>query len=237
MNLLAIVQEFCKRTGIRQPSAAISSNDAQVLQLVALLNELLDEITMNYPRFSESIIEKTWTSTGVEIQGTKDSLFPGMLWLLPNSFFDRTATIRVKGPLTPDQWQSLKALSSTGSAYPSYRFIGTNLHIYPAVAVTQTLAVEYKTNYCVVNVAGTAKQYFTVDTDTPLLSTTIMLLGLRYKWKKEKGMNYLPEQDLFIKAIRAIGSQDGQKVQIDMSSEGIQIKPGVYIPDSNWPVT
>lgn len=236
MNLLAIIQEFAKRTGLRPPSAAVSSNDAQILQLVALLNELLDEITMNYSRFSQSIVEKTWTSTGVEIQGTKDSLFPGMLWFLPNTFFDRTATIRVKGPLTPDQWQSLKALSATGSAYPSYRFIGNNLHLYPVVAATQTLAVEYKTDYCVTNEAGVTKKYFTVDTDTPLLSATIMLVGLRYKWKKEKGMTYTPEQDLFIKAIRAIGSQDGQRVQIDMSAEGIQVKPGVYIPDSNWPV-
>lgn len=234
MNLLAIIQEFCRRTGTKVPNAAVSSNDAQVFQLVGLLNEVIDEISMKYARFSQTVIEKTWTSTGVEIQGVKDTLFPGMLWFLPGSFFDRTASIRVTGPLTPNEWQSLKALSANGSVYPNYRFIGNNLHIYPIVAATQTLAVEYKTDYCVVTAAGVTKKYFTVDTDLPLLNSTVMLLGLRYKWKKEKGMEFAQEQDLFVKAVRAIGSQDGQRTQIDMSAEDISRKPGVYIPDSNW---
>jgi len=236
MNILSIIQEFCKRTGIRQPSAAMTSNDAQVLQLVALANEILDDLMMNHARFSQQVIIKTWTSTGAEVQGSRDTLFPGFLWFMPKSFYDRTAVINIRGPLTPEEWERLKALSAYSSVYPSYRFIGTDLHLYPVVLNTHTLAVEYKSEYCVLDATNTAKKYFTVDTDTPTINSTIILLGLRYLWKKEKGMDYLPAQDMYIKAVRSLGSQDGQKTQIDMGAEANRVKPGIYIPDSNWPV-
>lgn len=237
MTLLEVIQEHCKRRGLRRPSAAISSNDAQVLQFVALLNNLLDDLMINHARFARTIVEKTWTSTGVEIQGTITSLFPGYLWLMPKSFYDRTAAISIRGPLTPEEWQRFKSLSAYGSAHSSYRFIGNNLHLYPIVASTHTLAVEYKTEACVTSATGVLKKYFTADTDTFNLNDSILLLGLNYIWKQEKGMEYLPAQDMYIKAIRSLGSQDGQRTQIDMGSEANSIKPGVYIPDSNWPIT
>ena len=236
MNLLQIVQEFCKRTGIRQPSAAVGSNDLQVLQLVAILNEVLDDLSLNHSRFVEQVLIKTWTSTGVESQGTMSNLFPGFLWFMPNSFYDRTAVINVRGPLTPNEWERLKALAAYSSVYPSYRIIDGELHLYPVVVNTHTLAVEYKANYGVKDVSNTPKQYFTVDTDTCIVNDTILLLGLRYFWKKEKGMNYAVEADLYARSLRSLGSQAGQMTQIDMGAEVNSVKPGIYIPDSNWPV-
>lgn len=236
MTLLEVIREYCKREGLRQPNAAISSNDAQVLQMVALLNKLLDDLMINHSRFSRTIVEETWTSTGVEIQGTITSLFPGYLWLMPKSFYDRTASINIRGPLTPEEWQKLKSLAAYNSAYPSYRFIGNNLHLYPIVDVTHTLAVEYKTEACVTSASGTLKKYFTVDTDTFNLNDSILILGLEYLWRQKKGMEYEPAQDMYIKAIRSLGSQDGQRTQMDMGAEMTQLKPGIYIPDSNWPL-
>lgn len=237
MTLLEVIREYCKREGLRQPNAAISSNDAQVLQMVALLNKLLDDLMLNHSRFSRTIVEKTWTSTGVEIQGTITSLFPGYLWLMPKSFYDRDATINIRGPVTPEEWQKLKALAAYNSAYPSYRIIGNSLHLYPIVSATHTLAVEYKSEACVTAANGTLKKYFTVDTDTFNLNDSILLLGLEYLWRQKKGMEYEPIQDLYVKSIRSLGSQDGQRTEIDMGAEHNIVKPGIYIPESNWPVS
>ena len=39
MSLLSVVQDACRRIGIVVPNAIVSSNDAQVMQLMTLLNQ------------------------------------------------------------------------------------------------------------------------------------------------------------------------------------------------------
>jgi hypothetical protein len=138
--------------------------------------------------------------------------------------------------MQPDEWERLKALSAYSSVYPQYRILDGNLLVYPVVRNTHTLAVEYKTEYLVIDSDGNPKKYFTADNDICQLNFTMLLLGLRYFWKAEKGMNFAKEQALYIASIRSLGSQSGQRAQINMAAEAVEVKPGVYIPDSNWPV-
>lgn len=213
----------------------MTSNDKHVIQMAALLNAVLDDLIYVRNRWNGVIREATWTSTGVESQGTIVSRAPGHVHIIPKSFFDRTSSIPIFGPITPDEWQQLKAREFT-SAYSNYRIMENILKIFPVIANTHTLAFEYKSNYAVTTVAGVAAKYFKNDDDTCVLDDTLMIAGLTFFWKKEKGLSHEFERVAYNNIANSLAGQDGKKQEISMDDNDISIKPGIFVPDSNWPL-
>ena len=54
----------------------------------------------------------------------------------------------------------------------------------------------------------TAKAFFTRDDDTFLLNKTLLLLGLRWRWKEEKGLPYMESFRLYESAVAEAAGAD-----------------------------
>lgn len=213
----------------------MTSNDKHVIQMAALLNAVLDDLIYVRNRWNGVIREASWTSTGVESQGNINTLAPGFVHIIPKSFYDRTASIPIIGPISPEEWQQIKAREYT-SAYSNYRIMEKILKLYPVVPNTHTLAFEYKSNYAVTTAAAVAAKYFKNDTDTCVLDDTLLIAGLTFFWKKEKGLSHEFERIAYNNIANSIAGQDGKKQEIVMDDNDTSIKPGIYVPDSNWPL-
>lgn len=232
MTLLQIVQQFCLRTGLASPAAVAGSTDRMITQIQGLLNEVLEELTRW--RWQQVTCEATFLTTAAEDQGPIDSIATNAFEKVKEkTFFNRTQNLRVVGPLTAEEWQSIQATSFSALEY-SWRLRGDRLLLTPVPTAGQTLAFEYLSKAMVYNPNDLEyKQLFTKDNDQFLLDYRLATLGLRWIWKKEKGLAYAEELRSFEELAQQLaGNSEGNKA-LNMN-ECRPAVPGVIVPSGNW---
>lgn len=236
-TLLAIVREFCGRVAIPTPSVVVASNDDQYIQLWKLANEICDDLSNRPFCWTALATETTFTTVAANLQGTIDTICPsGYQGVIPETFWDRTRTLPFIGPLDSQEWQTVIALPATNPLY-AFRIFQNNLYIWPVPTAGHTCAFEYYSSFCVASAASVAQEYFLADTDTFRLSDKILLAGLKWIWKREKGLPYAEDFTSYENLITALGGRDGPKKRINMSQgsyDGFQ--PGIFVSPGNWPL-
>ena len=234
MTLIEIVREFSRRTGLIPPSAVATSGDDQVLQIMGLANEVLDNLEER-KTFTGLQTETTFVSVATEFQGYLSTIAPGFSSLIDSLMFNRTEREVIFGPLRPSDWQAKSAGIMTISS-TQYRIKGNQLLLNPAPAVGSTIAFEYKSSYPLIDGnTGLAKQYFSADTDTFFYPDKLLILGLRWKWKREKGLRYAEDFRDYEVAVANFCGSDGGNAVINLAG-GHTFSPGIHIPDQGWNV-
>lgn len=234
MSLLTVIQYVAGRTGVTVPSSVLGTSDPQVLQLLRLLEEEGTDLRKRGP-WNGIIKEATWSSTAAEDQGAVTTLAAsGFDYIKNGTFWDRTDILPIHGPLSDDEWQQRKALASTGPRY-CWRIRGGKMLINPVPAASHTFAFEYASTYWILGIDGTTyKQYFTLDTDTILLPEELVIMGLRWRWKKEKGFDYAEDFRTYEAQVKDALGRDGGKKTLAMDGMRRGGQPGVFVPDRNW---
>jgi len=239
MTLLQIVQEFCLRNGLTVPQIVMSSQDDQLTQLVGLANEVCEDLVRRHS-WTELQYETTFTSVAGANQGTLATLAPNaFLKILNETIFDRTRRLPVFGPRSPQQWQALKALPMSGPFY-QYRIQGGVLKVIPDMPAGHDMAFEYASEGAVQDNSTLTpfnKAFFSRDDDTFLLNKTLLLLGLRWRWKEEKGLPYLESFRLYEAAVAEASGADGTRQPLSLNGGSGMIQPGVFVPAGNWSVS
>lgn len=235
MSLLTVIQAVCSRTNVPKPSAVMANiTDTQLLQMVSLLEEEGRDLSMRGP-WQGITFEATHTTTAAEDQGTVVSIATNGFRAIKNgTFWDRSANLQILGPLTDEEWQRIKAMSTSGPRY-HYRIRGGKLLITPTPAADLSWAFEYVSKNWILGVDGTTyKQYFTLDTDTILLPEELVIMGLRWRWKKDKGLDYAEDFETYEKQVKQALGEDGGKPKLNMSGGPRDAQPGVFVPEGSW---
>jgi len=231
MTLLEIVREVCSRSGLLRPAVVISSQDDMLLQMASLLNEVLVDLRTRF-RWQALFAEASWSALAAENQGDLATLAPGLQIIVPRTFYNRSLGIEYSPCLSPDEWAAMWA----GIASPSYRyrFVAGSLRVFPTPAAGNTLSFEYRSSYAVRAAGGAAKEYFSADTDTCVLPAELLVLGLRWRWKAEKGFAYAEEMAAYERAVAEHSNLDagGRSIAMDNCTQTGQ--PGIVIPAGNW---
>lgn len=229
---LQLAVQFCARTALTQPTAIFTSNDDGFVQLAALMNEGIDDLTTRHV-WGALQQECTHTTLAQEDQGAITTLAAsGFLEIIRNEIWNRTTGLLLDGPITSSAWQTLKA-SGIGGPLPQWRIRLDHLYLYPAPTAGQTLAFEYASNYAVLTAGAVRQMYFTADTDTFLLPERLMYGWLRWRWKAEKGFKYDEEFRVYEALVAQAASKDNEGRQLDMGTEPAN-GPGIFIPAGTW---
>lgn len=243
-TLLGYVQDFCRKQGISPPSTVINSTDETILQIWGLLYEELQELANRgeWPELKRRA--ENWPHANAADYGAlslDDDTTPYINSIVPDTLICSNLRIPVAGPVSPAQWAQMIAFAIRPTTY-SFRIYNGYLRIYPVPTdlVNTLFSLEYITNATVLAFDGTTeKTEFTADDDGVLLPTRIVEAGLRWRWKKEKGLPYAEEKVAYESMVAdQLGVADGQS-RIDMGGDYSYDKgarPKIIIPSGSWNV-
>jgi hypothetical protein len=236
MSLLTTIQYVCGRTNVPVPATVTGSTDNQVVQMMRLLEEEGNDLARRHP-WQAITFEATHTTIAAEDQGAMSTIASnGFRDIKPDTFWDRSSKLPILGPLSDNQWAAYKGLATTGARY-HFRIRGGKILVNPVPPASLSWAFEYTSKNWILGIDGTTyKQYFTLDTDTILLPEDLVLMGLRWRWKKEKGFDYAEDFETYEKQVKDAMGHDGGKAVLCMDGESRRARPGIIVPDMSWSV-
>lgn len=233
MSLLSVVNHFCARTGLPQQATVIGSSDTQVAQIRALLEEEGNDLAQR-GSWQALTLEASHTTVADEDQGALTAIASnGFRYIKNDTIWDRTNQLPVYGPISDQEWQARKAMIDDSPRY-QYRIRGGKLLAQPAPAAGYEWCFEYVSQNWILGADGTTyKQYFTLDTDTILLPETLVMMGLRWRWLREKGLDYAELFRTYEMQVKDAFGRDGGKPILHMDGEKVA-GPGVFVPSGSW---
>lgn len=230
MELLASAQRACDRLGIARVASLASPIDQTARTLIGFANQEAEDLARRH-RWTALTRERVFTSVASEAQ-------PGIIpedfeTLCEGSFWNRSLRRRVEGPLTPSEWQQMKAAGAV--VLPDRYIIRAGvLNLSPTPPAGATYAFEYVSNWPVVSVAGVTKRYFTADDDQLLMAPHVLTLGLVWRYRQARGFDYAEEFRAYETAVMEAMQKDGGKRRVFMGEPASSTSSALLVQEGNW---
>ena len=149
--------------------------------------------------------------------------------------WDRSTNEYIQVVDGPD-WQWQKGFANTAPDY-LVRIRDGLLISTPVPAAGNTWAFEYTTWNAILDTDGsTKKQYFTADTDTFLLPEPVIAMGLRWRWKKEKGFEYAEDFRTYETMVEDALSREGVRKVLFADRTERESSPRIVVNQGDWPL-
>lgn len=228
MTLLTIVRNAANRLGLPQPSTVAGSTDPNAITLLAMAQEEGKTLAR---RHEWQVLQTEYTFPTVASTESYD-LPTDFDRILKDTVFNRTRRRRMVGDLTPDQWQQTKA-SLVTMVNPAFRIRGGSFLVSPTPSAVETVAYEYMSTKWCQSSGGTAQDEWASDTDTGKLKEDLMTLGVIWRYRSAKGLEYGEAMDTYEIEVAKEIMNDGARVRIDASnSEMDRVPRAPQVPET-----
>lgn len=221
MSLLTIVRGACDRLSLVRPSAVISATDQTTLNLLGFAQQEGKELARR-AAWQALTSEKTFSTTAAAAQvgGLPDDFD----WYIPDTMFNRTSRRRVAGPLSNEQWQGMQATLIT-IVNPAFRIRGGSILLSPTPGAGETVGYEYITKNWCRSATLTAQSAWTADTDTAVLDEEMHTLGVIWRFKHSKGLDYAEEFRSYEAMVNLAMTRDGARPRIQTANQSTDRVP------------
>ncbi len=174
-SVLSLMQDAAIEVKLKAPSAIIGITTPDETLLARALVKTCTQLQAH--DWQKLTREKTFTTVAAETQ-TDTPLPTDFLRFVSNTIFNRTKRLPLGGPLSPQEWQGIKATAQT-SSYDYFRLRGGSWLMSPLPSAGDTIAYEYITKNMGTDSTGvTERATFTVDTDLTYFDDELMILGI-----------------------------------------------------------
>lgn len=180
-------------------------------------------------------LRNTATTTGVALTFTKVEYALPSDWLkqIPQTEWDRTNRWPLMGPISSQEWQSFQSGIVYSGPRTRWRIEANTIYVDPPPAANCTYAYEYISQNWVLAADGTGKSSFTVDTDTFIFDSSMLMEGLILRWNKRKGFAY-DERD-FNNLLSNCIAQDKSAQKLSLAPQNTSILlTNRNVPDGSW---
>ena len=244
MTILTMLEDAANDIGLPVLDS-IANNDKTVKQLLRMANKEGKAYLQRYDwQNSREIIIHTTVSatsqgnilaicsvTAASVTGT--SSYYGKI--INDTIWDQSQQRPVFGPLGPQHWQGIVASSVTGP-FSEYRLHRNTLLTIPVPSAGNTWQFEVKTPFFCENSSGQGQNKWISDSDVSRFDEEIMTLGIIWRYKKAKGLDYAEDFNEYERRILDEMSADGSKITIDTGGV-YDYQPFINIPDGSWPLS
>ena len=206
-NFLKIIQNAADEIGIVQPATGINSGAVETIKLVRYADKVGNALMKSF-HWQILTKEKTFTSVASETQ-TSTILEADFDRFIPETFWDRSGSFLMAGPLSPKEWQNLKATNYDNAGARKFRLRGDSILIIPVPTAGLSYAYEYISNKWVdVAATGSPKIAFTLDTDVPLLNAELLTLGIIYEYLDGDGLPAVSAAKTYLDMFKLLAKND-----------------------------
>lgn len=187
MTLLSSVREVCAAVGLFPLPSSVANNTGNLpQQFLALANREIKKLSQEHD-WPVLIVEHAFpTVAAQEEYALPDDWDKAII----DTAWSRDTYYQLRGGMTPGEWQSAKSGGTLLLPRYGFRVVGGVLKLTPTPDAVENLVVEYKSNHYVIDNGGVTKPAFTVDTDLPRVDADLFSLGLQWRIKHAKGLDY-----------------------------------------------
>jgi hypothetical protein len=139
--------------------------------------------------------------------------------------------------ITSQEWQFFKGWTTVNGLNMRARIRGGEFEFEQTIESGdngKTIAFEYVSKYPVETSGGTAKQKFTLDDDVSLIDEELVTLGLIWRIKKAKGLDWQPDMMEYSHQVKLAKARSGGSRNVRFGRVTMQ-HLGVNTPDGNYP--
>jgi hypothetical protein len=222
--------------GLTQPAFLISNTDNTATQLLALANRVGEDLSAQagtwggWPQLRKEY--------AVTLQpGVDNYPFPtDVQYLIPGTGWSRSYRWQLLGPLEAQEWQVLKSGISPAGPRTRYRIMAGAIYFDPVPASTQDVVFEYYSNAWCQSDAGIPQAMFGADTDTFLLPEKLLVLGMKWRLLRAKGLDYAQEAKDYADALERELSRAGSARSLPLNAQGrgVGLLSNAQVPDSGY---
>ena len=209
MSLLDIISDETEGAAVLcnlpAPTSIIGSTDPNVPRLLRLANQE-GRILSRRHDWQNLMVDYTVATLAAELQTALPADYDR---LLPYpELWNRSLAQMYRGPTMADTWGQIKGLGVTTGAPGWWRMLGNALYITPAPTAAQTLAFPYiSKNWCESS-GGTDQAAWAADTDTARIPERLITLGIVWRYKHGKGMDYAEDMSTYEREVELACSRD-----------------------------
>ena len=183
MTLEEILDSVLLESGMDTETSYVGNSKDAVVRLVNLANRSIANLSV----WPWQALRRTWSFTlSDDTQYTLPTDFGSFI---PDTMYNSNYLGTVNFPTDASDWHFLQSSSGGTGSRVRARFIGDVVEIYEPTS-GDTMRVEYRSKYPVLDSGGTAKQRFTVDSDTSRINDDLLTQDIIWRYKKLIGLDY-----------------------------------------------
>ena len=219
MTVLDIAKKATGGIGLTLPTALVGGSDAITVQMRELLDDTARDM-MDRHDWQALLTEASFTTVSGETQiANIRSTYTDFLRWQNDTTFNRTQDRRVYGAVSPAGWQAAKSRITTTPEY-HFRIRGDSVLLFENTNSGDDIYFEYVSNKWLADTGRTTKySTMTADTDLPLLDDQTLMLGLKWRLKRENGLEYAENYREYERKLQ-------NAIARDIPQEPISLTPG-----------
>ena len=228
MTLLTIVQDACDDIGFPAPASVINNTAAN--QYLKLLN-----------REGEALSKWTWQvlvkeHTFTLVTSDQDYALPtDFRYIRPDTQWNRNDQRQLIW-ITSEEWQFFKGWTTVNGLNLRARLRNNTVEFEQTITAGdngKTIAYEYVSKYWTQSSSSVAQQKFAADTDTSLLDEELLTLGLIWRFRKAKGLDFQADLAEYMSEVKKAKMHDGNSRKLRFNANRKTFL-GVNTPEGNW---
>jgi hypothetical protein len=159
-------------------------------------------------------------------------------YMISQTNWDRNFRWQMLGPLDAQEWQTLVSGISPGGPRLRFRIMNNLFYVQPLPGPGQTdqIVFEYISNAWCTSQAGAPQSSWQADTDAYVFPEDLLTLGLIWRWRRAKGLDYAEEKLTYDRAVERRLSRSGgvRAVPLNASGHGVRLLNPQNVPDTGF---
>lgn len=204
MNLVEIIQDACRDSGVNEIPISVLLNPSEEIQRLRRAADKTGRALAQDHPWQFLIRESFFTAVAGEDQGPMENIAPGFSYILNDTIWNRTRRYPIFAD-TPQNWQMMMGDFGHDFEWSKYRLRTGRLIMSPAPSAGDQIFFEDVTRYWI---RGAASDRFMADTDQALFDDELMILGVIWRYKKSEGFAHEQEFADYLERYAQLISRD-----------------------------